>query len=140
MRHETSRVPDPNGPGLHQSRRIRLGISACLIGDEVRHDGGHKRDTYLADVLGPLVEWVKVCPEVEIGMGTPREPIELVNESGPIRLLTVTTRIDYTASMTAFAASRADALAAEGLSGFILKSHSPSCGLIGVKVHSVDRR
>ena len=62
--------------------RIRLGISACLLGDKVRYDGGHKRDTFLTDVFGPLVEWVKVCPEVEVGMGTPREPIRLVEEGG----------------------------------------------------------
>jgi uncharacterized protein YbbK (DUF523 family) len=138
MSHETSRVPGPNGPGLHQSRRIRLGISACLLGDEVRHDGGHKRDTYLTDVLGPLVEWVKVCPEVEIGMGTPREPIRLVDDDGRIRLLSVTTRVDHTASMAAYAARRADALAVEGLSGFVLKTDSPSCGMTGVKVHRTD--
>ena len=140
MSHETSRVPGPNGPGLHQSRRIRLGISACLLGDEVRHDGGHKRNAYLTEVLGAQVEWVKVCPEVEIGMGTPREPIELVDESGRIKLLSVTTRVDHTATMTAYAARRAEALAAENLSGFILKTDSPSCGLIGVKVHTADGR
>jgi uncharacterized protein YbbK (DUF523 family) len=125
---------------MPQSRRVRLGISACLLGDEVRYDGGHKRDTYLTDVLGPLVEWVKVCPEVEIGMGTPREPISLVDEDGQISLLSVTTRVDHTASMTAYAARRADALAVEDLSGFILKTDSPSCGLIGVKVHTADGR
>jgi uncharacterized protein YbbK (DUF523 family) len=91
-------------------------------------------------VLGPQVEWVKVCPEVEIGMGTPREPIELADEDGRIRLLSVTTRIDYTALMTAYAARRVDALAAEDLSGFILKTDSPSCGLTGVKVHITDGR
>ena len=116
------------------SRRIRLGISACLLGDEVRYDGGHKRDAFLTDVLGPLVEWVKVCPEVEVGMGTPREPIRLVDESGVIRLRAVTTGIDHTASMTAFAAHRVEALAAAGLSGFVLKADSPSCGPSGVRV------
>jgi len=68
--------------------RIRIGVSACLLGDEVRYDGGHKRNAFLTDTLGPLVEWVKVCPEVESGMSTPREPIRLtadgrlVNRSG----------------------------------------------------------
>jgi uncharacterized protein YbbK (DUF523 family) len=118
-------------------RRIRLGISACLLGDEVRYDGGHKRDEFLTSVLGPMVEWVKVCPEVEVGMGTPREPIHLVQENGVIRLRAVTTGIDHTASMTAYAASRVEALAAAGLSGFVLKADSPSCGPIGVRV--VDR-
>jgi uncharacterized protein YbbK (DUF523 family) len=122
-------------PTRSRAPRIRLGISACLLGDEVRYDGGHKRDPFLTAVFGPLVEWVKVCPEVEVGMGTPREPIHLVNEGGTIRLLTVTTGIDHTASMTAYAAQKAHALAAEDLCGFILKAESPSCGPAGVKVH-----
>ena len=85
------------------SRRIRIGVSACLLGDQVRYDGGHKRNTFLTDTLGPLVEWVKVCPEVESGMAIPREPIHLRAENGAIRLMTVTTGIDHTASMTAYA-------------------------------------
>jgi uncharacterized protein YbbK (DUF523 family) len=115
-------------------RRIRLGISACLLGDSVRYDGGHKRDAFLTTLLGPLVEWVTVCPEVEVGMGTPREPIRLVEEGGVIRLRTVTTGIDHTASMTAFAVRRVETLAAAGLSGFVLKADSPSCGPSGVRV------
>ncbi len=86
-------------------------------------------------MLGPLVEWVKVCPEVEVGMGTPREPIHLVDDQGVIRLLSVKTGIDYTTSMTAYAATKVAMLAAEDLSGFILKAESPSCGPAGVKVH-----
>lgn len=65
---------------------IRIGISTCLPGDKVRYDGGHKRDRFLTDTLGGLVEWVPVCPEVEIGMGTPRESIQLVQRHGDIRL------------------------------------------------------
>jgi uncharacterized protein YbbK (DUF523 family) len=91
-------------------------------------------------MLGPHVEWVKVCPEIEIGMGTPREPIRLVDDGGRIRLLSVTTCVDHTASMTAYAARRVDALASEDLSGFILKTDSPSCGMAGVKVHVCDGR
>jgi len=75
---------------------LRIGISACLLGDEVRYDGGHKRDAFLTGVLGPFVEWVKVCPEVEIGMGTPREPIRLTAHDGRIRLLAVKSGTDYT--------------------------------------------
>jgi uncharacterized protein YbbK (DUF523 family) len=110
---------------------IRIGVSACLLGDEVRYDGGHKRDQSLIDLFGPDVEWVKVCPEVEIGMGTPREPIQLVDERGAIRLVGVTSGTDHTAAMTAYAAKKVDALAAEDLSGYILKAGSPSCGLAG---------
>jgi uncharacterized protein YbgA (DUF1722 family)/uncharacterized protein YbbK (DUF523 family) len=115
--------------------RIRVGISACLLGDAVRYDGGHKRDTFLADVLGPLVEWVKVCPEVEIGMGTPRESIRLTDEGGRIRLLTVTTGVDHTDAMTAYAERRADALGSADLCGYVLKKDSPSCGMTRVKVY-----
>jgi uncharacterized protein YbgA (DUF1722 family)/uncharacterized protein YbbK (DUF523 family) len=86
-------------------------------------------------VLGPLVEWVKVCPEVEIGMGTPREPIRLVDERGTIRLRTVRTGVDHTASMTAYAASRTRALESDDLCGYVLKKDSPSCGMTRVKVY-----
>ena len=90
---------------------IRIGISSCLLGEAVRYDGGHKRDPFLTDVLGPHVEWVKVCPEVESGMGTPREPMRLVDDHGTIRLRTVETRVDHTASVTAYAVRKAIALA-----------------------------
>ena len=115
---------------------IRIGVSACLLGDEVRYDGGHRRDQTLMELFGSAVEWVKVCPEVEIGMGTPREPIHLVDEGGTIRLLTVTTGIDHTASMIAYAANKVETLAGEGLGGYVLKSGSPSCGMTGVTTDS----
>ena len=115
---------------------IRIGVSACLLGDQVRYDGGHKRDAFLTTVLGPLVEWVKVCPEVEIGMGTPRESIRLVEADGRLRLLTVKTGVDYTARMTAYATKRVQALDAEDLCGYVLKKDSPSCGMTRVKVYS----
>ena len=116
--------------------RIRIGISACLLGDEVRYDGGHKRDAFLADILGPFVEWVKVCPEVEIGMGTPREPIRLTDADGRIRLMTVDGGVDHTDAMTAYAARRTAELAgADLLCGYVLKQDSPSCGMARVKVY-----
>jgi len=115
--------------------RIRIGVSACLLGDEVRYDGGHKRDSFLTDTLGPLVEWVTVCPEVESGMSTPREPIRLVSENGTVRLRTVKTGIDLTASMTAYTDRKVRALAAESLCGYILKKDSPSCGMTRVKIY-----
>jgi uncharacterized protein YbgA (DUF1722 family)/uncharacterized protein YbbK (DUF523 family) len=115
--------------------RIRIGVSACLLGDEVRYDGGHKRDPFLTEILGPLVEWVKVCPEVESGMGTPRESMRLVDEGGTIRLRTVKTGEDHTASMTAYAAGKTNALAGEDLCGYILKKDSPSCGMTRVKLY-----
>jgi uncharacterized protein YbbK (DUF523 family) len=123
-------------PDQSPRRHIRLGISACLLGDEVRYDGGHKRSSLLIDLFGPFVEWVKVCPEVEVGMGTPREPIHLVDEFGTIHLQGVTTGTDHTASMTAYAARKAEAIACEDLCGFILKADSPTCGIDGVTVHN----
>jgi uncharacterized protein YbbK (DUF523 family) len=68
---------------------IRIGISSCLLGRQVRFDGGHKRDPCLTDTFGRFVEWVPVCPEVEAGLGTPREPMRLVDAGGRRRLVTI---------------------------------------------------
>jgi uncharacterized protein YbgA (DUF1722 family)/uncharacterized protein YbbK (DUF523 family) len=114
---------------------IRVGISACLLGEQVRFDGGHKRDTFLTETLGPFVEWVPVCPEVESGFGTPREPMRLVRTVDGVRLLTVKSGVDVTAPLADFVERRVPALAAEGLSGFVLKKDSPSCGLERVKMY-----
>jgi uncharacterized protein YbgA (DUF1722 family)/uncharacterized protein YbbK (DUF523 family) len=118
--------------------RIRIGISACLLGQEVRFDGGHKRDSFLTDILGPHVEWVPVCPEVEVGMGTPREPVRLVRPDrsrSNVLMITTRTTIDYTDRMNSWAVRRVDELAGEDLSGYVLKKDSPSCGLERVKVY-----
>ncbi len=117
------------------SDRPRIGVSACLLGERVRYDGGDKRDAWLADILGPRVEWVPVCPEVEAGLGTPREPMNLARGADG-RLVVITDRVrdDLTNAMTGFSARRVDALAASGLDGYVLKAGSPSCGL-DVPVH-----
>ena len=86
---------------------LRIGISSCLLGDEVRFDGGHKRDPFLTETLAPFVEWVRVCPEVEIGMGVPREPVRLVRVNGDTRMIATRSGIDYTDKMRAFAERRA---------------------------------
>jgi uncharacterized protein YbbK (DUF523 family)/uncharacterized protein YbgA (DUF1722 family) len=114
--------------------RLRVGISACLLGERVRYDGGHKRNAFLVDELGPRVEWVAVCPEVELGLGVPRAPIELVRMAGAVRLRVVRTGEDLTARMRAHAAWRARSLTSLGLDGYVLKSRSPSCGLARVAV------
>ena len=112
-----------------------IGISACLLGDEVRFDGGHKRDPFLTDVLGPHVEWIRVCPEVEVGMGTPRETLRLVRDgNGPVRMVTTRTGVDHTDAMERWSARRLGELAGENLSGYVLKKDSPSCGMERVKV------
>jgi uncharacterized protein YbgA (DUF1722 family)/uncharacterized protein YbbK (DUF523 family) len=114
---------------------IRVGISACLLGQEVRFDGGHKRDRYLTDTLGKYFEWVPVCPEVELGLGTPRETLRLAGDPGNPRLVFCKTGGDITAGMKAWARSRLEALARLDLSGYILKSDSPSCGMERVRVY-----
>ena len=119
-------------------RALRIGISSCLLGDEVRFDGGHKRDAPLLEAFAPHVEWVRVCPEVEIGMGVPREPVRLLQSGGDLRMIAVHTGTDHTEAMRAFAARRVQALAAMDLRGYVLKSDSPSCGLHGVKVFDVN--
>ena len=102
--------------------RPRVGVSSCLLGEEVRFDGGHKRFRFLTDELGPYVDWVPYCPEIEIGLGTPREPIRvtaggrLVNRSGTA---------DHTASMAALPLP-------SGIDGYVFKAKSPSCGVRGI--------
>src|SRR5213080_2301917 len=82
---------------------LRLGISACLLGQAVRYDGGHKRDPFLAETLGRFVEWVPVCPEVELGLGVPREPIRLEGDPAAPRLVAAKSRRDLTRAMTRLA-------------------------------------
>lgn len=113
---------------------LRIGISACLVGQEVRYDGGHKLDPLLIEIFGPRVEWIPVCPEVEVGMGTPREAVRLERDASGVRMVTVDTRVDYTSAMSRWAPQRIAALSRAGLDGFVLKSDSPSCGRQGVKV------
>ncbi len=107
----------------------------CLLGQRVRYDGGHKHDRYLTETLGKFFEWVPVCPEVEVGMGTPREPIRLVQVGQEIRLMGVHSERDHTVAMRSYAKHRVEELVGEGLSGYILKKDSPSCGLLQVRVH-----
>ncbi|MCE9614012.1 MAG: DUF523 and DUF1722 domain-containing protein [Lentisphaerae bacterium] len=126
-------VPAPATPAP-----IRLGISTCLLGVRVRFDGGHKRDPYITELLGQYFEWVPVCPEVEVGMSTPRESLRLVGTAAAPRLLTVRTKVDWTARMEHYARERAAAIKAENLDGYILKSKSPSCGMERVKVYTED--
>jgi uncharacterized protein YbgA (DUF1722 family)/uncharacterized protein YbbK (DUF523 family) len=122
---------------------IKIGISTCLLGENVRYDGGHKLDRYLRDTLGQFVQYVPVCPEVECGLSTPREAMHLVGDPENPRLLTVKTRIDHTERMKAWARERLEQLENEDLCGYIFKKNSPSSGLLRVKVyneHGVPRR
>jgi len=116
--------------------RFKLGISSCLLGQEVRWNGGHKLDKYLAYTLGQFVEYVPVCPEVEAGFGVPRESFRLVGDAEHPRLITFKSKTDHTARMLAWAARRVRELEEEDLCGFIFKSDSPSSGMIRVKVYN----
>src|SRR4249920_3878800 len=117
------------------NERIRLGLSACLLGEPVRFDGGHKRDPFLVESLGPLVDWVPVCPEVESGLDAPRESIRLVQVADETRLLTSRSGHDHTDRLRRFSRRRVEDLADGDLSGFVLKKDSPTCGLTRVKVY-----
>jgi uncharacterized protein YbgA (DUF1722 family)/uncharacterized protein YbbK (DUF523 family) len=114
---------------------IRLGISACLLGEPVRYDGGHKRDRFITDTLGPYVEFVPVCPETECGLGVPRESMRLEGDPAAPRLITSRTRVDHTDRMVAWAQKRLKELEKEDLCGFIFKSDSPSSGMERVRVY-----
>jgi uncharacterized protein YbgA (DUF1722 family)/uncharacterized protein YbbK (DUF523 family) len=117
------------------SSEIRVGISQCLLGDTVRYDGGHKHDAFLTGVLGKYFTWIPVCPEMEIGLGAPRESMRLVRVNEETRLITHKSGRDLTDQMNDYAEERTQDLEDENLHGFILKKDSPSCGLFRVKVH-----
>ena len=112
---------------------LRLGISRCLLGEEVRFDGGHKRDNFLTEVLGRYVEWVPVCPEVEAGLGTPREAMRLVGDPQDPRLVTIKSGMDHTRALETMTTNRIEELKNLDLSGYVFKKGSPSCGIKRVR-------
>jgi uncharacterized protein YbgA (DUF1722 family)/uncharacterized protein YbbK (DUF523 family) len=118
------------------NEKIKIGISSCLLGENVRYDGGHKRDRYLTDILGKYVQWVPVCPEVEYGLPIPREAMRLTGNPDMPHLVTRKTGVEHTEGMLKWAEKRLTQLEKEDLCGFIFKSRSPSSGYKGVKVYS----
>ncbi|HDS16201.1 MAG TPA: DUF1722 domain-containing protein [Proteobacteria bacterium] len=119
--------------------KIKLGISACLLGHDVRYSGGHARDLFVIETFAPYVEFVPVCPEVESGMPVPREAIHLVGAGEEPRLLGVESKLDFTRSLQEWAAKRLEKLESENLCGFIFKKNSPSCGLRRLSVSREDQ-
>lgn len=115
--------------------KITIGISTCLLGENVRFDGGHKLDRFLRDTLGRYVHYVPVCPETECGMGIPRESMRLQGSPEAPRLVTSRTKVDKTDMMVIWAKKRLVQLEEENLCGFIFKSDSPSSGMERVKVY-----
>jgi uncharacterized protein YbgA (DUF1722 family)/uncharacterized protein YbbK (DUF523 family) len=114
---------------------IRVGVSACLLGQEVRYDGSHARDRYVVGTLAEHFALVPVCPEEEVGMGTPRETVRLVGDAEAPRMVAPKSGKDWTRPMTRWSRGRARQLGAEELCGFIFKKNSPSCGAFRVKVY-----
>jgi uncharacterized protein YbbK (DUF523 family) len=113
-----------------------VGVSACLLGEAVRHDGSDRRAARLIELLGRHVRIVSTCPEVLAGMGVPREPVHLHGDPSTPRVLGVTSRRDWTAALVQAATQRAAELVALGICGHVLKSRSPSCGVRGIPVRS----
>jgi uncharacterized protein YbbK (DUF523 family) len=111
------------------TERIRILVSACLLGEKVRYDGGHKRNLFLQETLGPFVEWVRVCPEVDCGLSVPREAMRLAGDPKRPRLVTNGTGVDHTERMEWWAKARLEALSGLDLRGYIGKKGSPSCGM-----------
>ena len=121
-------------PARDTGPAIRIGISSCLLGQQVRYDGGHKHDRFLTNTLGRYFEWVPVCPEVELGLGIPRETIRLVQIDGGVGLVMQKSGRDLTEEMRDYARERVRQLAREDLGGYVLKSDSPSCGMLRVNL------
>ena len=118
----------------HKTQPINVGVSTCLLGENVRYDGGHKRDPFVTDLLGYFFRFVPVCPEVELGMGVPREAVQLEGDTQRPRMVGRQTGHNWTARMLRFCLTRAGQLAQHDLSGYIFKAKSPSCGIQRVKV------
>jgi uncharacterized protein YbbK (DUF523 family) len=124
------------------TERIRILVSACLLGEKVRYDGGHKRNLLLDETLGPFVEWVRVCPEVDCGLPVPREAMQVVGDPGHQRIVANRTGIDHTDRMERWAKTRLEELSGLDLRGYICKKDSPSCGMEPVGIFTrmfIDR-
>jgi uncharacterized protein YbgA (DUF1722 family)/uncharacterized protein YbbK (DUF523 family) len=127
-------MPDSEKPSPEPT--IRVGVSTCLLGEEVRYDGGHKLDRYLVNTLGHYFEWVPVCPEVEMGLSTPRESMRLIGDPEVPRLIAPKSGHDYTEQMQTWARERLEQSDVADLHGFIFKKDSPSSGLFRVRVYN----
>lgn len=123
-----------DGRDARDGARPRVAVSACLLGIPVRYDGGHRRSQFLVEVLGPRIEWVRVCPEVEIGLGTPRSTIALHDSGDPRRPRLLQGDRDLAARMRGYALGRIEELRVRGIDAYVLKARSPSCGLGQVKL------
>lgn len=115
--------------------RPQIGISRCLLGENVRYNASHKLDNYIKNKLGKFVDFVPICPEVEIGMGTPREAVQLFEINGEVKMISENSKTDFTNEMNDWAAKKALDIKDLNLCGFILKSKSPSCGVFRTRLY-----
>ncbi len=115
--------------------KIKIGVSSCLIGEKVRWNGDHKQNRYVKDTLSQYFEYVPVCPEVEVGMGTPRETVALYGDLEKTKMISKKTQTDWTSRMNKYSKDRIKRLGGEDLCGYIFKSKSPSCGLARIPVY-----
>jgi uncharacterized protein YbgA (DUF1722 family)/uncharacterized protein YbbK (DUF523 family) len=132
----TTVAAEPIQPPWASDQPVAVGISSCLLGQEVRYDGGHKRNGFLTDTFGSFVEWVSVCPEVEVGLPTPRDSLRLQTSDKGVRMVAPKTGTDITERMEAFARARVEQLAQADLCGYVFKKGSPSCGLYRVRIYN----
>lgn len=120
-----------------EADKIRVGISSCLLGEEVRFDSGHKHHSYTTGTLGNYFEFRSFCPEMNIGLGVPREPVRLVDSDGEIKCIgTKTKELDVTDKLIQCALEQSSWL--DDVYGYIVKKDSPSCGMERVKVYKND--
>ena len=114
-------------------RRIAVGVSSCLLGQAVRFDGGHKRNDYVTETLSRYFDFLPVCPEIGIGLGTPRKTLRLVGCAEKPRAVMSGCGSDVTEALAEYGARMARDLT--HLRGYIFKKASPSCGMERVKVY-----
>ncbi len=117
---------------------IKLGISSCLLGNNVRYDGGNKLNQDMLDGFDKSVEWVPVCPEVEAGLSVPREPMQLVADCSRTRLIAIETKKDLSEVLARWAEARLKRMEREGISGFVFKARSPSCGVYDAELFAAS--
>lgn len=120
------------------TRPLAIGVSACLLGEEIRPDGAHARSHYLTETLAKYVEFIPLCPEMGCGMGLPREVVRQVDCAGDIRLIGYESGEDWTDRMDAWCRRTLPGLQEDRLCGFILKNDSPTCALKHGRIYSTE--
>ncbi|HWR73313.1 MAG TPA: DUF523 domain-containing protein [Nitrospirota bacterium] len=119
---------------MHTKKKLKLGISACLLGEKVRYDGGHKLDRFITETLGLQFELLPFCPEVECGLPVPREAMQLVGDSGSPRVITIETRIDRTEQVLRWVETGLYTIDEQHICGYVFKARSPSCGVCDAEI------